>query len=229
MRCRALWSELAHPDNAGITVADALAQEQPYLMAMPTPFDGYVETTGRVSSTCLVSVDKNRYSVPCRLANRIVSIHLYADRVTFYDDSGWVASHRRLLDRDQTRYDWLHYVPLIERKPGALRNGAPFEEMPQPFIKLQAALLRRERQEGGRLMARVLAAVPTHGLEAVLTAVELVLNSGMHSAEHVLNLLSRLNQQPLPERVETSLKLHEEPLANTARYDTLSGQEVSHV
>jgi len=228
-RCRALWTELEHPDTAGITIADALEQEQPYLMPMPALFDGYVETTGRVSSTCLISVDKNRYSVPCHLANRMVSIHLYADRVAVYDDSGHVASHHRLWDRDQTSYDWLHYVPLIERKPGALRNGAPFEDMPPPLIKLQAALLRRERQEGSRVMARVLAAVPAHGLEAVLVAVELVLESGMHSAEHVLNVLARLNQHPLPARVETSLKLNEEPLADTARYDSLTGQEVSHV
>jgi transposase len=228
-RCRALWSELEHPDYAGITLADALEQEQAYLMAMPTPFDGYVETTGRVTSTCLVSVDRSRYSVPCHLANRMVSIHLYADRVAFYDDSGVVATHRRLLDRDQTSYNWLHYVPLIERKPGALRNGAPFEDMPQPLIKLQAALLRHERQEGNRLMAKVLAAVPAHGLKDVLVAVELVLESGIHSAEHVLNVLARLKQLPLPAQVETSLKLKEEPQADTARYDSLTGQEVSHV
>jgi transposase len=227
-RCRALWSELEHPDYAGITVADALEQEQPYLMAVPTLFDGYVETTGRVSSTCLVSVDRNRYSVPCRLANRMVSIHLYANKVSFYDESGHVASHRRLLDRDQTSYDWLHYVPLIERKPGALRNGAPFEDMPPQLVKLQAALLRRERQEGSRLMSKVLAAVPVHGLEAVLVAVELVLESGIHSAEHVLNVLARLNQQPMPAKVETNLKLNEEPVADTARYDSLADQEVEH-
>ena len=49
-------------------------------------------------------------------------------------------------------------------------------------------------------MARVLAAIPTHGLENVLVAAELVLESGVHSAEHVLNVLGRLNQQPLPAR-----------------------------
>jgi transposase len=228
-RCRSLWTELLHPEYDGITVADALEQEHPYLMPMPVRFDGYVETTGRVSSTCLVSMDKNRYSVPCHLANRIVSIHLYADRVAFYDENGHVATHRRLLDRNQISYDWQHYIPLIERKPGALRNGAPFEDMPQPLAKLQAALLRRERQEGSRLMARVLAAVPTHGLENVLVAVELVLESGVHSAEHVLNVLGRLNQQPLPARAETSLKLSEEPIADTARYDSLSDKEVHHV
>ena len=78
-------------------------------------------------------------------------------------------------------------------------------------------------------MARVLATVPIHGLEAVLVAVELVLESGVHSAEHVLNVLARLNQAALPEQVETSLTLTEEPLANTARYDSLHLQEVSHV
>jgi transposase len=229
VRCRTLWSELEHPEYTGITVADALEQEHPYLMAMPTPFDGYVETMGRVSSTCLVSMDTNRYSVPCHLANRMVSIHLYADRVTCYDDTGCVARHRRLLDHNQTSYDWLHYVPLIERKPGALRNGAPFEDMPQPLAKLQASLLRRQRQEGNRVMARVLAAIPTYGLEAVLVAVELVLESGIHSAEHVQNVLARLNQTPPPAQAETHLKLNEEPLADTARYDSLAGQEVSHV
>ena len=228
-RCRSLWSEQEHPDYAGITLTDALEQEQPYLMAMPTPFDGHVETTGRVTSTCLVSVDRSRYSVPCHLANRMVSIHLYADRVAFYDDRGIVATHRRSLDRDQTSYNWLHYVPLIERKPGALRNGAPFEDMPQPLLKLQAALLRHERQEGHRLMAKVLAAVPAQGLGDVLVAVELVLESGIHSAEHVLNVLARLKQTPVPEQVETSLRLNEEPQADAARYDSLIAQEVSHV
>ena len=127
-----------------------------------------------------------------------------------------------MFERDQVRYDWQHYIPLIAVKPGALRNGALFAEMPPPFVKLQAVLRRSERQQGDRVMARVLAAVPSHGLEAVLVAVEMVLESGIYSAEHVLNVLARLNKTKLPEPVEASLKLTEEPLANTARYDSLS-------
>ena len=222
VRCRALWSSLPHPEYAGMTVAKVLEQEQVYLMSMPTPFDGYIEVLARVSSTCLVSVQRNRYSVPCHLANHRVAIHLYPTRVEVSAENAVVACHARLLDRDQVSYDWQHYIPLIERKPGALRNGAPFADMPAPFAKLQAALRRRERQQGDRIMARVLATVPLHGLEAVLVAVELVLESGVHSAEHVLNVLARLNQVALPEQVETSLTLTEEPLANTARYDSLN-------
>ena len=75
----------------------------------------------------------------------------------------------------QTCYDWQHYIPLIERKPGALRNGAPFAEMPEP-LAVAAVLLKHEG--GDRIMAKVLAAVPKAGLEAVLVAVELVVESG---------------------------------------------------
>jgi hypothetical protein len=70
-------------------------------------------------------------------------------------------------------------------------------------------------------MAQVLAAVPTAGLEAVLVAVELVIESGAFSAEHVLNVLTRLNATPTPESVETTLQLKEAPMANTSRYDSL--------
>lgn len=77
-------------------------------------------------------------------------------------------------------------------------------------------------------MAKVLAEVPAHGLGDVLVAVELVLESGIHSAEHVLNVLARLKQPQLPAQVETNLKLNEEPQADTARYDSLAEQEVSH-
>jgi len=62
-----------------------------------------------------------------------------------------------------------------------------------------------------------------------LLAVKQVLDSGVTSIEQVLNVLSRLNELPIPEQVATSLKLNEEPLADTARYDSLHNQEVSHV
>jgi len=113
-------------------------------------------------------------------------------------------------------------------KPGTLRNGASFADMPLPFVQLKTALRHRERQQGDRIMAKVLAAVPTHGLETVLLAVKQVLDSGVTSIEQVRNVLSRLNDLPVPEQVETSLKLTEEPLADTARYDSLHGREVSH-
>ena len=228
-RCRALWLEIQHPDYAGITIADALEQEQLHLMPMPTPFDGYVEVLARVSSTCLVTLQRNLYSVPCNLANQMASVHLYAGRVEVVSGNAVAASHVRLLDCDRVSYNWQHYIPVIEKKPGALRNGAPFAELPAPLLKLQTALRRKERQQADRTMAKVLSLVPSQGLEAVLVAAELVLESGVLSAEHVANVLARLKQTDSPAQVETSLKLTEEPQANTARYDRLNTKEVPHV
>jgi hypothetical protein len=76
-RCQALWEEIRHPEHDQFSVAEMLEHEQAHLMPMPEPFDGYVEKPARVSSTCLVTVARNRYSVPCELVGQMVSSRLY--------------------------------------------------------------------------------------------------------------------------------------------------------
>ena len=189
-------------------------------------------TVEGATAACLVAVARNRYSVPCELAGQTVSTRLYPGKIVVVAGDDIVASHERLSDRGQTRYNWQHYIPLIQRKPGALRNGAPFADMPEPLQQLRRALLRDPG--GDRVMAQVLAAVPTAGLDAVLVAVELVLEAGAVSAEHVLNVLARLNATPPPQNVETALTVNEVPTSDTGRYDSLrgpeqtTGQEVGH-
>ena len=226
-RCRTLWQTLAHPDSPALTIAEALDLEQAHLMPMPSVFDGYVEFVARVSSTCLITADRNRYSVPCQYANHKVSVRQYAGRIEAYADDLRVAAHDRRFDRGRVRYEWQHYLPLLERKPGALRNGAPFLDLPEPLRRLQAALFKRDG--GDRVMVQVLACVPVFGLEAVQVATELVLESGNTSVEHVRNVLSRLHEPAPPTLLETTLALVEDPVADTSRYDRLHAQEVDHV
>jgi transposase len=226
-RCRALWQEVRHPEHKQFSVAEMLELERGELMPMPTPFDGYVERSAKVSSTCLVAVARNRYSVPCELAGQRVSTRLYPERVEIATDEAIVARHARLSNRGYICYDWQHYIALVQRKPGALRNGAPFADMPAPLQRLRQGLLRHEG--GDKTMAQVLNCVISHGLEAVLVAVELVIESGALSTEHVLNVLARLNAPASPESVETSLQLTEVPVANTGRYDSLRAGSTSVV
>jgi len=222
-RCRALWAEVRHPEHSQFSVAEMLEHERAHLMPMPEAFDGYVEKPARVSSTCLVSVARNRYSVPCELAGQMVSTRLYTNSMIVVAGDNFAARHERLSDAGQTRYDWQHYIPLLQRKPGALRNGAPFADMPEPLQQLRRALLRSPG--GDRVMAQVLAIVPTAGLDAVLVAVELALESGPPSGrvsvEHVVNVLGRLNATPVPPNAATTLQVTTKPLADTARYDSL--------
>jgi transposase len=81
-RCRALWQEIEHPEQKGRLIAAVWAEEQPQLMRMPPSFDGFVEHTKRVSPTCLIAFERNRYSVPAAFANRVVSLRVYAERLT---------------------------------------------------------------------------------------------------------------------------------------------------
>jgi hypothetical protein len=92
---------------------------------------------------------------------------------------------------------------------------------------LQQALRRRDG--GNQVMAKVLTAVPRFGLEAVLVAVELMLETGSVNAEHVLNVLARLNDPPLPKHVASALTVREAPTTDTGRYDHLHASVVSHV
>ncbi len=225
-RCRKLWSELSWPDGRDLSLQDALAIEQPHLMPMPGLFDGYIECIARVSSTCLVSVKSNRYSVPCEWAGRQVSVRLYPERIQVDADDTPIACHIRLFDRHQVSYDWQHYIPLLERKPGALRNGAPFAEMPRVLKTLHQAL--KQRPDGIRAMADLLACIPKQGLPAVLDAVESLLALGPISVEQVQHLAASIDDKRHHSMVNRSavetpetLILQEEPLANTNRYEQL--------
>ncbi|WP_175891567.1 hypothetical protein [Burkholderia cepacia] len=135
-------------------------------------------------------------------------------------DAQEIARHERSFERHMTFYDWRHYITLVERKPGALRNGAPFVTMPQPLQQLQRHLLKYPG--GDRIMTQVLAAVREHGLDAVLLAVQAALDSGRPSGEHVLNVLSRLKAPTTSANLATTkLQLTEEPAADVSRYETL--------
>lgn len=226
-QCREKWAQTPHPEYQGLTVADALELEQESMMPMPAAFDGYVESMGRVSSTCLVSVLRSRYSVPCEWVGQVAHVHTYAERIVLISMQGELVEHPRAVERGRTIYDWQHYIPLIERKPGALRNGAPFADLPKPLAQLRQILIRRSG--GDSIMAKVLACVPRSGLEAVLVAVELVLESGSINAEHIQNVLARLKEGPVVGQVDTHLTVAEAPTMDTSRYDQLRYAEVSHV
>jgi transposase len=229
-RCLSLWSEIAHPEQPEHSIAQVHAVELEYLMAISRPFDGFVEHTKRVSPTCLITFERNRYSVPASYANRPISLRVYADRLLFVAEAQVIAEHARVILRNpgigRTLYDWRHYLSVLQRKPGALRNGSPFTELPDAFKRLQTILLKR--LGGDREMVEILALVLQHDETEVLTAVELALESGAPSKQHVLNLLKRLVEPapPAPIDTPTPVMLAVEPQANVSRYDEL--REVRH-
>lgn len=231
-RCIAHWGQIVHGALPG-TVADVHAGEVASLMPMGRSFDGFVEHTKRVSPTCLVTLERNRYSVPASFANRPVSLRVYPERIVIAAEGRILCEHGRIIARShhlpgRIIYDWRHYLAVIQRKPGALRNGAPFTEMPDAFKQLQGHLLRRPG--GDREMVEILALVLQHDEQAVLCAVELALEAGVPTKTHVLNILHRLTDGKAPPAspidAPQALRLHQEPVADVGRYDNL--REMRH-
>jgi len=176
-----------------------------------------------VSKTCLVRFDNNRYSVNARAVGRPIEIRAYADRLECWQEGRIVGSHTRAFGRGKTIYDPLHYIPVLVRKPGALRNGAPFKDWDLP-IALRRVQRKLERQPGGdRQMVDILGAILTDGLGAVEAACAEALSHNVHSAGVVLNILARHREPPPPLTITTpdALRLACEPAANCDRYDSL--------
>ena len=222
-KCVAYAKAHRHPEIADKTVWEVFEEERPKLVPLRGRFDGFHAVSAAVSKTCLVRFDSNKYSVKASAVGRPVEVQAYADRIVIRQDGVVVAEHHRRFGRDETAYDPWHYVPVLARKPGALRNGAPFKDwvLPSAMEKIRRKLAGSA--DGDRQMVKILAAVLDDGLPAVEAACAEAMDQGVHSADVILNILARRRDPGPPLTILTpdALKLRHAPLADCARYDQL--------
>ena len=222
-QCVAYARMQRHPEIPDRTIWDAFEAERAALVPYAGRFDGFHAVPASVSKTCLVRFDNNRYSVASRAVGRPVEVHAYAERFVIRQDGEVVGEHARSFGRGQAVYDPWHYVPVLARKPGALRNGAPFQawSLPGALGRVQQKL--RGTADGDRQMVDILGAVLSDGLAAVEAACAEALAGGVFSNGVVLNILSRRRAPTPPVTIATpdALRLRHPPMANCARYDTL--------
>lgn len=222
-QCLAYAASHKHPDTPLLTINDAFKEERRHLLTATVPFDGYRESDAKVSSTSLVTFDRNSYSVHVSAVGNPVTVRAYADRLTFVQNGRTVGFHRRHFGRGQVFFDPWHYLEVLKKKPGALRNGAPFKEwnLPEPVELVRAAL--GKYHDGDRQFVGILSVVPIYGIESVTKACSDVLAANTVSRDVVLNLLSRTHEEPQP---EPDLSAHMPaisilPVADCKRYDLL--------
>jgi len=211
-----------HPEQSDRTVYDVFEDERTALIPYAGPFDGYRTQMATVSKTCLVRFDRNHYSVMASAVGRPVEVQAYADRVVIRQEGRIVGEHERQFGRGLSCYDPWHYLGVLEKKPGALRNGAPFKDWALPRAIGTMAKKLAKVPGGDRQMVDILSAVPGEGINAVEAACAEVLGAGIASADVVLNILSRQQQPAPPENIVTRAPaLKNAPVADCARYDRL--------
>lgn len=222
-KCIAYAKAHHHPELAEQTVWEVFEAERPKLVPYAGRFDGFHAVPASVSKTCLVRFDNNKYSVTASAVGRPVEVHAYADRIVIRQDGRIVAEHPRSFGRGDTVYDPWHYVPVLARKPGALRNGAPFKDWVLPASMERVRRKLASADDGNRQMVDILNAVLTDGLPAVEAACAEAIAHGVHSADVVLNILARQREPAPPANILTpaALTLRYAPIADCARYDNL--------
>src|SRR6266478_2513551 len=169
-KCIAYAKVHHHPELTEQTIWEVFEAERPKLVPYAGRFDGFHAVPASVSKTCLVRFDNNKYSVAASAVGRPVEIHAYADRILIRQDGRIVAEHPRSFGRGETTYDPWHYVPVLARKPGALRNGAPFKDWVLPAAMERVRRKLAGAADGNRQMVDILNAVLTDGLPAVEAA-----------------------------------------------------------
>ena len=186
-----------HPEQGERTIWEVFEEERASFIPYAGRFDGFHCMPASVSKTCTVRFDNNKYSVLSSAVGRPVEIHAYADRIVIRQDGVIVGEHARCFGRNEVIYDPWHYVPVLARKPGGLRNGAPFKNwvLPSALEKVRRKL--KAADDGDRQMVSILTCVLSDGLNAVEVACQEALDHGVSSAAVILNIQAR-RRDPVP-------------------------------
>jgi transposase len=228
LRCNSLGSR-SHPERQDQTIDEMFEPERADLAPLGRAFDGYVKKEVRVRSTCLVQYDSNRYSVPARYAGCHVSLRAYANRITLVSGHDVIAEHVRRFTKNVSYFEPWHYVPLLARKPGALRDGAPFVEWQLPVAMNKIKACYMNTKGGDRDFVELLMQAQQHGMETVAMACDLAVDQKTMRLPAIINLINQLVEpmiEPLP-HTHCYPQLHITPQADCKRYELLyAPQEV---
>ena len=159
--------KLRHPAAPERTVREMFQRERPFLTPLPKPFVGFREKTVAVTRTGLINFDSNRYSVEARAVGRPVQLHVHAARIVICQDGEIVGAHERCFGRGQTIFNPWHHVPVLKRKPGALRNGGPCRDWTLPSAMSQFWTHLSDVSDGNRQMVDILFAAHEHSICAI--------------------------------------------------------------
>jgi hypothetical protein len=179
--------------------AEVVAADQAAFLPVPAePFEARRVPLVTINSLSLGRFDGNDYSVPTALAYQTLTAVGTSDRVRFHQRGTVVADHARCWSKGQVTFEPLHYLALLERKPGALDYARPLADwsLPEAFTRLRRHLEESDPKGGTRQYIRVLRLLERHDLAAVTAAVERALTLGIDNGPAVRLLLERALERP---------------------------------
>jgi len=176
------------------TKAELLIEDQAAFIPLPpSPFDACRKRSTRASSLSLVRFDDNDYSVPVAYAHHEILAKGYINRVLLCNKTTVVAEHPRSWDKQGIFFDYRHYLPLLEQKPGSLDHARPMAELhlPECFDTLRRRLVAEQEEEGEgvREYIKVLRLLENYPIDKLKQAVEKGIRIRAHSRDAIAQFL----------------------------------------
>jgi transposase len=171
---------------------ELLVEDQSAFLSLPaTPFDACKKVSTTVNRLSLARFDCNDYSVPIHFAHHTVVVKGYTDQVCIFRKDFMIAVHTRIWEKEDIAFDPIHYLELLERKPGALKHAKPLHdwELPQSFTRLRNRLEDEGRDKGTREFIRVLRLLEKHLVAKVTSAIDKALRLRRCNRDVVANYL----------------------------------------
>lgn len=182
------------------TIAERLVADRQAFRALPAvPLEPCEKRSARVSSTALVRYRTNDYSVPTAYGFRDVLVKGFVDEVVISIAGEEIARHPRSYAEGAFVANPLHYLALIEQKPGALDQAAALQgwDLPEIFQHLRHLLEARMGNKGKREFIQVLRLLEALPLACVTDAVTQAVQLGAIGFDAVkLIALARIDRRP---------------------------------
>ena len=179
---------------------DLLREEQPVMRELPSQtFDARRLTQAGANSLSLVKFDTNSYSVPVKYAHRQITIVASVDEIRLVFQGELIARHPRYWGRDEYLFDPVHYLALLENKPGGFDHAKPLEawELPECFTTLRRRMERDPDGLGTREFIRTLRLLESWSLKELTEAVNYALDIGIHDADSIQVILEHRRESPV--------------------------------
>lgn len=186
-------------DRGAHSIGQRWREEQPYLRPLPDrPFTCCQSREVTLNGYGQVTFETNRYSVPAHKARKQLTLRAYPFQIEILADNEIIATHARSYQRNQDILDPLHYLSLVEQRPGAFEHARPMRqwraEWPPVYATLLATLRTEHQTESQafRIFTRILQLHQTYEADLVATAIEHALQEGMPHLSGVRFCLNRL-------------------------------------
>jgi transposase len=170
-----------------------------FLPLPPRPFESRRVADGTVNSESLVRFDTNDYSVPVRYAHRKAIVIATVDEVRFIYEDRLLARYPRCWDRERVFFEPVHYLALLERKPGGFDHAKPLEQwkLPDCFALLRRRMEADDPKSGTRSFIRVLRLLERFSLEEVTAGVDYALDIGLSDSDSIRSVVEHRADAPV--------------------------------